>query len=198
MLLLILTNRNGLGFVDQNVRCHQDGVVEEPGVDQLLLFHCCCLVFVLRHPLQFTHGCQRRKQPHQFAMRRNLRLHKERRLLWIKAERQIIYRCLVCPLPKLIGIRRFRQGMQIRDKEEALVLLLQCNELLDGPQVVTKVELTRWLNTRNNSHTLLAYSAPTAESTGHQRRDSPSSGGHATLSACRGKRETCRLEKSTT
>ena len=48
-------------------------------------------------------------------------------------------------LPEFFGVRIFREGMKIDYKKEGLVIILECDELLDRPEIISDMDFSRGL-----------------------------------------------------
>ncbi len=84
-------------------------------------------------------------------MSRDMRLDKERRLLGVDTSGEIDLRDLDGFLPEFRWVLRYRDRMHINHAENRLVLVLKRQPLLDGTEVITEMEIARWLNARKKS-----------------------------------------------
>ena len=85
VLLLVLTNGNQVGIIEQDVCCLEDGIGEKPVLGGQALLD---LVLIAHAFLQPTHRRHAREQPRQLGRLLDIRLNEQRGLLGVEAERQ--------------------------------------------------------------------------------------------------------------
>ena len=71
MLLLVVSDRDKVRVVQQNISGHQRRIHEQARADGIFA---CRFILELRHPLQLAHG-KRRQQPAELRMLRYVGLH---------------------------------------------------------------------------------------------------------------------------
>ncbi len=144
MLLLVLSDRNDLRAVDQNVGGLKHGVREQPVARAQALGH---LVLVRVTPLQQAHGRHAGQDPRQLGNLGNIRLPEENRPCRVQAQRQITQRDLLSQTADLLGVAQTGQGMVICNEIEAFVaFLLKPDVLTHGAEVIAKVQFAGWLD----------------------------------------------------
>src|SRR5436190_1814167 len=127
VLQLVLADRHERGAIQQHVGRLEHRVVEQPGGDALLAL---CLVLELRLALELTERRHRVEQPVELAVLRDVRLHEHDRPLGVEADGEQPDRHFDGPLGEARHLVRLRDGVQIDDAEQAVVLLLQRNPVL--------------------------------------------------------------------
>jgi hypothetical protein len=149
VLLLVFAHRHQVGLIEQNVRRHQDRIIEQPDADVFLLF--ARLVLELRHALELGHARHPVKQPGQFRVGRNIRLHKNRRHVGIDADGDIDARQFTCLGRQDFRILREGDGVQVHDAEKTLVIVLQRDPVAQRAQVISQMNVTRGLGATKDS-----------------------------------------------
>mmetsp|Transcript_27436 Transcript_27436/g.66741 ORF Transcript_27436/g.66741 Transcript_27436/m.66741 type:complete len:347 (+) Transcript_27436:206-1246(+) len=138
VLLLVLSDRNQIGLVEQDVAGHEHRVVEEADADALPLL--LRLLLELDHPLKPAEGRRAVEQPRQLRVGRHVRLHEDVRLGRVDAAGDVQGRGLHHRLLQLLRHVRGGDGVEVHDAEEVLVLVLVVNPLLDRAEVVPQVD----------------------------------------------------------
>src|SRR5439155_14328190 len=105
-----------------------------------------CLVLELRLARELTERRHRVEQPVELAVLRDVRLHEYDRPLGVEADGEQPDRHFDGPLGEARHLVRLRDGVQIDDREEAVVLMLQRNPVLDRAEIIADVQLARGLD----------------------------------------------------
>ncbi len=146
VLHLVVTHRHLFGTVQQDVRGHEDGIVEQPGRDALELRR---LIFELGHALEFAQRSDGIEQPHELGVRRHMRLHKQGGPVGIDSRGQYPDRHVQRALAmQRRVVERTGDGMQVHDAEGCVVFRLQTHPVLHRAEQVSDVELAGGLNSR--------------------------------------------------
>ena len=127
VLLLVITDRNKIRLVQQNVGGHQGRIGQKPGRHGVAALR--SLIFVLSHAFQFTHIGHGRHNPTELYMFGNFRLNEENRFFRIQPGCQIDGCQLTCPFMKHLRVLRDRNGMLIDDAIIAFVFILHLCEI---------------------------------------------------------------------
>ncbi len=143
MLRLIVAHRHDRGLVDQNIRGHQHRILQQPVADRFLRLR---LRFVLRHPFQPAHRRHAGQHPREFGVLRHRRLHHDGRVLRIDARRQEQRRRFQDLRAQLGRLLIHRDGVQIDDAEDALVVALDLDPILQRTQIVSNMQIAGRLN----------------------------------------------------
>ena len=144
VLLLVCPDGHERRLIEQDVRRHEDGVIHQPHVDVVGVPD--ALVFELRHAGKFAGIGNGVEHPHKLAVCGNVRLHEQHALFGVDAageeERG---------KPESIFTQRRRllphgDGVQIRDRIDAVVFVLQFREITDGADIVAYRDRAARLN----------------------------------------------------
>lgn len=149
VLHLIEPDRHHIAVVDQDVGGHQDGIGEQAGIGGESLGD---LVLVGVTLLQQAHLRDRHQQPRQLGDFGHVRLAEQRRPLRIESQSQQVNRRILRKPAQRLRIANGRQGVQIGDEVERLIVVLQVDVLLDRTEVIAPVESTCGLDTGENTH----------------------------------------------
>ena len=139
MLLLVVADRHDVGLVEQDVGSHEHRVGEEPdrrGVGAVALR----LVLELRHAPGLAETGDRREDPGQLGVGGHVRLHVQRRLRGLDAGGDVLRRGATRLLAQVLGILGDGDRVQVDDREERVVSLLQVSPLEERPDVVADLE----------------------------------------------------------
>ena len=155
MLLLIVTHRNDVRIIQQNVGSHQHRIGEQTSR---------CRLFILAFILELGHSGQLAgiglagQHPSQFCVTRNIRLHENDGFLWIDSYRQIQGSHIQNMLPQGFRILRHGDGMLVHDTVNAFMIILQLYELLQCTQIISQVNVScRLYAGKNSFHTLFSF-----------------------------------------
>ncbi len=148
MLRLIVAHRHDRGLVQQNIGGHQHRVLQQPVADCLLALR---LGLVLRHALQPSDRGHARQHPRELGVRRNRRLHHQRRMLRIDADREQHARQLLDLRPQLTGLLVKRDRVQVYDAIDAIVVVLDFGPVLQRPEIIADVRAAGGLNAGEDS-----------------------------------------------
>ena len=139
VLALVLTHRDVVRVVEQDVGGLQDRVGEERDVG-VLLAPPTDLVLELGHPAGLAEARQTVEHPRELGVLHDLALAEERRPLDVDTGCQELRDGRVGPLTQERGVRTLVQRVQVRDEVEGVVVLLEPHPLPQGPEVVPEVE----------------------------------------------------------
>ena len=148
VLRLVLAHRHDAGLVEQDIGGHQHRVLQQAVAHRFLLGG---LGFVLRHALQPAHRRDAGEHPGQLGVRRHRRLHHDGAGLGIDAGRQVERGDLVDLGAQLGGLLVDRDGVQIDDAEDALVVVLDAHPILERAQVIADVQISGRLHAGEDS-----------------------------------------------
>ena len=149
---LVLADRHLVGAVDQDVGAHQERIAEEAVGRQVLVRHLFLLVLVGRHAFKPAKRRHHRQQQMQFRVFRHLRLDEQRSLLGIDAGRQPVDHHFPGRLRDSMRIVVLRgQRVPVGDEEQAGILVLQFDPVLQHPMIVTKVQAARGAHSGEDS-----------------------------------------------
>ncbi len=138
---LVLTDRHLVGAVDQDVGAHQQRIAEEAIGRQILVGQLFLLILVGRHALKPAERRHHRQQQVKFGVLRHLGLDEQRRLLGVDAGCQPIdqhvHRRLLDTL-RTVVLRG--QGVPVGDEEQARIIVLELDPVLENTMVVAKMQ----------------------------------------------------------
>ena len=143
MLLLIITYRDDLCIIEENVRRHENRIHEKTCRSGFLFF---AFLLKLCHSRQFPRIGAACQNPGQLGMSGNIGLYKYRRFFWIHAHRQIESRHVAYAFSEFFRILRYCNRMQIHDTVDAVAVVLQFYELLQRSQIISDMYIARRLN----------------------------------------------------
>ena len=143
MLGLVFTHRHFVGVVQENVRGHEDRIVEETGADGLLAF---ALFLELGHPPQLADGGHTVEDPRQLGNHRDMTLYEQGAAQRIQTTGEQQRREANGLRAEIRRVVRDRHGVQIHDTEDAVVLLVHPPP--DRPDVIAEMHLTGRLDPR--------------------------------------------------
>jgi hypothetical protein len=148
VLDLILADRNEVALVEQDVGGLQHRILEQTDVDVLRLR--LGLVLELRHALEVAEAGDVGQNPAELGVLGDHRLQKQQRAIRIDAERDEVDHHLGDSLCHLLGVVVLRERVVVDDAEDAAVLVLQHDPVANCAEVVTEVQVTRWLDPRKH------------------------------------------------
>ena len=148
VLRLIVAHRHDSGLVQQNVGCHQHRILQQSVADGFLRGG---LRFVLRHALQPAHRRYAGQHPGELGVFRHRRLRDDRGLFRIDADSQEQRRGLDDFRSQLGRILIHRDGVQIHDSPDTLVIALDFHPVFQGSQVVANMQIAGWLHSREDA-----------------------------------------------
>ena len=162
--LVVLSHRHQVPPRHQDVRCLEHGVADESEGDRLILH-----VRGTGHILDAWEARDTRER-HQhpkeqvhliYGVHRRLKI--DRRLPRIDPHGEVVQHHLVDVLPKCVDVFLLRarcEHVQVRDQEEALVLVLQPNPVLQRSHVVAQMKLARGSVSCQNTFTVCHVDHP--------------------------------------
>lgn len=139
MLPLVFAHRNAVRLVQEDVGSLEDGVGEQADarvVRALLL----CLVLELRHPAGLAHTGDAVQHPGELGVFGNLRLDKEGAFLHVHSPGDVLGSGDAGAVRKLCGVLRDRDGVEVRNEEDGVVLILHPDPVDQRAQVVAEVQ----------------------------------------------------------
>jgi hypothetical protein len=98
------------------------------------------LVLELGHPGGLAKTGDAVQDPGKLGVLGHLGLDKERAFLHVHAACDVLGRCHPGASRKLRGILRHRDGVQVRDKEDGVILILHPHPVHECAEVVSEVE----------------------------------------------------------
>ena len=137
VLALVGADGDLIGLVQQDVRRHEDRVVEQPDADD---FVTCALVLELRHPAGLAIAGEAAQHPGQLGVLADVALHEERAALGVHATGEVLRRGDPGAPAQLLGVGLDRQRMQVDDAVEGVVGLLERHPLHQRPEVVPEMQ----------------------------------------------------------
>ena len=149
VLPLVVTDRDDVGLVEQDVAGHQHRVREEPGRDELALVG---LVLELGHPAELAVARDGRQEPARLRVRGHLALGENRRPLGIEPRRQQRREEIECALVKVGRVVVGGDRVQVDDAEEALAALLRGGVLAEAADQVAEVLVAGGLDAGEDPH----------------------------------------------
>ena len=142
VLALVLTHRDPVGLVDEDVRGLQDRVREQADgrpVGAALGG----LVLELRHPAGLAEPGQAAEHPAQLSVLGYVRLDEQRGPLRVDAGREQLRHRPPGPLPQQLRFVLHRDRVQVDHAVERVVVLLQSHPLTHRPEIIAEVERIR-------------------------------------------------------
>ena len=148
MLRLVVTDGHDAGLVEQDVGGHQDGVLQQAVAHGFLLGG---LGLILGHALQPADGGYAGEHPGQLGMRRDGGLHHDGAGLGVDARGQVERGDLADLGAQLGGRLVKRNGVQVDDAENALVIVLDSHPVFERPQIISDVQISGRLHAGKDS-----------------------------------------------
>ncbi len=181
VLLLVRAHGDVVRLVQQDVRGHQAGIGEQAGVDVVRVF----LGFILElgHAGELPKLGVAVQNPGQLGVLRHLALDEKDALLQVDAHGQQHGVAIQHVFPQGGGLLPDGDGVQVRQAVNALVLILQAHEILQGPQVVAQGEGARGLDQAEDPFFLLCFHCDSLLTWSFPHRSPPRAG--SPLSAVR-------------
>ncbi len=127
MLFLVLPNRYEIGPVKQDIGRHQDRVREQADAGTFGVAF--TLVLKLRHPLELAHPGYARKYPGQFRVGRDVGLDEDIGPFRVDPSGEVNAGEIERLLTQRFRVLRQRNGVQVDDTIETVVLVLQCDPI---------------------------------------------------------------------
>ena len=135
MLTLVVSDRDDVGLVEQDVAGHEDGVCEEPRGDELLVRG---LVLELRHPPELAEARCGAEQPRGLGVRCDVALAEDDRTLRVDAGGEEHRRAGQRRLVQAVRLVRGRDRVQVDDAEHGVALFLRGRVLAVAAAVVAE------------------------------------------------------------
>jgi hypothetical protein len=143
VLLLVLAHRHLVGVVEQDVRGHQDRVVEQAGAHRFLARGA---VLVLRHALQPPDWRHAVEEPARLGVGADVALDEERALAGIETGRQEHGGQGAGLSSEQLRVLGDRERVEVDDAEVVLLVALLGRPALDRAQVVPEMHVARGLD----------------------------------------------------
>ena len=148
MLRLIVAHRHDRGLVQQNIGGHQHRILQQAVADGFLRLR---LGLVLRHALQPADRRHAGQHPGQFGVLGNRRLHHQRGMLGVDADRQQHPGQLLDLGAQLLRILINRDRVQVDDAVDAIVVVLDLGPVLQRAKIISDVRAAGGLNAGKDS-----------------------------------------------
>ena len=148
VLALVIPDRDDSGVVEQNVRCHQNRILQQPIADCLGFFG---FRFELRHAFEPTEGRDTGQQPAKFGMLRHAGLDGERTDGWVNPGSEVKPGDLANFFAQLFRLLVHRNSVEINDAKNALVFMLQLDPITEGAKVVAYMKVSGRLHPGEDS-----------------------------------------------
>ncbi len=145
MLALVLPHGHAVGLVDEDVGRLEHRVGEEPHRDGGLLL-LGRLVLELGHPPELAEGGQAAEDPRELGVLGHVGLGEERGPIGVDSRRDQDGGQVQRRGPQRGRVLGHRDGVEVHDHDERVVLVLIGHPLTDGADVVAQVHLTRRLD----------------------------------------------------
>ncbi len=136
MLPLVVSDRDEVGLVEQDVAGHQHRVREEPGRDDPVLLG---LLLELRHPAELSEARHRAQQPGGLGVGDHVALDEDGRALGIKAGGEEHRGEVERPLAQVGRVVLDGDRVEVDDAEERVAELLGRGVLAEAAAVVAEV-----------------------------------------------------------
>ena len=142
VLLLVIADRDYIRVIKENVRSHENRIHQETRSDR---FVSSALGLELSHSGEFSCVAVAAEHPSQLSVLTDLRLHENDGLLWVDANGHVERRNVEYVLSEFHRVLRYSDRVLIDDAVDALMVLLQFNELLQSPEIVADMNVARRL-----------------------------------------------------
>ena len=147
VLALVVADGDPVGVVEEDVRGLEDRVREKADAGASLP---ATLLLELRHPVELAHRRGALEQPGQPLVLGDVALDEERADLRVEAGGEQVDRGLHRARPEHGRVDLERQGVEVDDAVERVVVVLVGHPLADGAQVVPQMEITGRLHARKD------------------------------------------------
>ena len=148
VLRLVVAHGHDAGLVEQDVGGHEHGVLQQSVADGFLLGG---LHLVLRHALQPADGRDAGEHPGELGVGGHGGLHHDGAVLGVDAGGQIERGDLVDLGAQFRGILVDGDGVQVHDAENALVIVLDADPVLERAEVISDVKISGGLHSGEDS-----------------------------------------------
>jgi hypothetical protein len=156
MLELILSHRNVVGQIKEDVGGLKNGIVKEATIHEFLALG---LLFELRHARQVPKGGDASQNPTELGVLGHSGLEEKDGALRIDSAGQKVQRELPPVFLELLRNGVFvGEGMVVHNAIDAKIPLLKLHPLLDGTEIVAEMEHPRGLDSREDPHPFLLLS----------------------------------------
>ena len=149
MLLLVLSHRDIIRLIEQDIRSHQHRIGKQAGVDVVLML--CGFVLELGHPGQLPEHGVAVQDPGKLRMLRNVGLQEKNVLLRVQAAGNVLCQLVDGTLSEIRRRLTHRDGVHIRHEVIALKLIRAVRPVLDGAEVIPEVQVSAGLDARQHS-----------------------------------------------
>ena len=145
MLLLIVTDRDKVRLVEEDIRRHQCRISKQTAVDVLRIL--CGFVLKLGHTAQLAEHSIAIEHPTQLCMLVYMALYKQSILLRIQTAGNVLSKLLQSAATQVCRSLTDSDGMHIRHKIKAFKSIGTGTPVLDRTQVIAQMQITAGLNT---------------------------------------------------
>ncbi len=149
VLLLIFSNGDKIGFVNDNVGGHQHWIGKQAGIHVVGLH--ARLVFERGCPLQFSQVGIHIQESVKFRDFGYIALNENSGSLRINTAGQIFGQHMPDTRLKVFGRRMGSQGMYVSNKKVAVVIILHFHKAPHCTKIVAQVQVTGWPDTAYHS-----------------------------------------------
>ena len=139
MLLLVDTDRDLVGLVKQDIRRHQDRVIEQADVDVVRML--CRFILKLGHTAHLAEHRVAVEHPCQLCVRRDMALDEQDRFLGVNAAGDILRKKLERIAPQARRVLPDRDRVHVNDAVNAIVFVLKGAKVLDRTEVVAQRQM---------------------------------------------------------
>src|SRR5690606_37504450 len=146
MLFLIVANRYMRGAVDENVGRHQARIGKQ--AERGVLAVPARLVLELRHAVHPADAGDAIEDPGQFRMLWHRALIEDDMLHWVDARGNEGCGDGTGLIAQVVMHKLRRDGMQVDDAVDAIVVFLKSDKLADGAEIIAEVKIAGRLNAR--------------------------------------------------
>mmetsp|Transcript_17257 Transcript_17257/g.53057 ORF Transcript_17257/g.53057 Transcript_17257/m.53057 type:complete len:397 (+) Transcript_17257:2011-3201(+) len=134
VLALVLAHGHQARLVQEDVRGHEDRVVEEADSHIFALLR--LFLFILDHALEPVERRHAVQEPAELRMRRDVALDEDGALRGVDARRDVERRRVERLLAQLLRVMGRGDGVQVDDAKQAVVVVLELHPLADRAEII--------------------------------------------------------------
>jgi hypothetical protein len=149
VLLLVVSDRDQIGLVEQDVSGHQYRVGEEASGDEVVLLR---LLLELGHPAQLAVARDRAQQPSGLGVRGDMALDEDGRAVRVDSSCEQHCSEVERRVAQLVRVVGDRDRVQVDDAEEGFALLLRGRVLAEAARVVAELLRAGGLDAAEDAH----------------------------------------------